>query len=77
MIERMGDSMKFWKEHVSLRIALIIAFFVIGLTLIIVGWKQTGSLAGLGIMLVGLVLLLSALLIYNQGFEDSKSNNGR
>lgn len=63
--------MNFWKEHTSLRVMIIAAFFVIGLVLVICGWKMTGKLAGLGIMLVGLVLLLSALMIYNKPFGDS------
>ena len=47
-------------------------FVVVGLALVIVGWKMTGELAGLGIMMVGLVLLLTALLLYNKPFEDPK-----
>lgn len=62
--------MNFWKEHMSLRLAIIAVFFVVGLILVIVGWKMTGKLAGLGIMLIGLVLLLAALMIYNKPFED-------
>ncbi len=64
--------MKFWKEHASLRITIIAVFFVIGLALVIGGWKMTGKLAGLGIMLAGLVLLLAAILVYNKPFEDPK-----
>ena len=45
---------------------------VAGLALVIGGWKMTGQLAGLGIMLVGLVLLLTALLLYNKPFEEPK-----
>ena len=41
--------MKYWKEHVGLRLGLIFAFFV-----------------------AGLILLLSALMIYNKPFEDTK-----
>lgn len=64
--------MNFWKEHMSLRLGIITAFFVIGLILVMVGWKMTGKLIGLGIMLIGLVLLLAALMIYNKPFEDPK-----
>ncbi|MCI8566966.1 MAG: hypothetical protein HFI39_11750 [Lachnospiraceae bacterium] len=64
--------MKFWKEHASLRITIIAVFFVVGLALVIGGWKMTGKLAGLGIMLAGLVLLLAAILVYNKPFEDPK-----
>lgn len=64
--------MKYWKEHAGLRVCLILAFFVVGMALLIVGWKMTGQLAGLGLMLVGLVLLLAALMIYNKPFEDPK-----
>ena len=52
--------MKYWKEHVGLRLGLIFAFFVAGMVLLIVGWKMTGQLAGLGLM------------IYNKPFEDTK-----
>lgn len=61
--------MQFWKEHVSLRIALILVFFVVGLALIVFGWKMTGKLAGLGIMIIGVILLIAALMIYNKPFE--------
>ncbi len=62
--------MKYWKEHAGLRLIIIAAFFVIGLILVVAGWKQTGTLAGLGTMLVGLVLLLAALMVYNQLYQD-------
>ena len=61
--------MNFWKEHTSLRAALIVIFFVIGLILVIAGWKITGQLAGLGLMLVGIILLLAALFIYNKPYQ--------
>ena len=46
--------------------------FVLGLFLLIYGWKQTGQLGGLGLMLVGVVLLLVTLALYNKPFEDPK-----
>ncbi len=61
--------MKFWKEHASLRMILIALFFIAGIVCVIMGWKMTGKLAGLGIMLIGLVLLLAALMIYNKVFQ--------
>lgn len=64
--------MAFWKEHPALRIALIAVCFVLALVLIIAGWTMTGELAGLGIMVVGVALLLVALAIYNKPFEDGK-----
>ena len=54
----------------GLRLSLITAFFVVGLILVIVGWKMTGQLGGLGLMILGTVLLLAALMIYNKPFED-------
>ena len=57
--------MNFWKNHTTLRGILIVLFFVIGMVLTIVGWKMTGQLLGLGIMLVGMIFLLTALLVYN------------
>ena len=56
--------MNFWKNHAALRGVLIALFFVIGLVLTIVGWKMTGKIEGLGLMLVGIVLLLTALFVY-------------
>ena len=61
--------MNFWKNHTSLRFILIALFFVVGLTLTLVGWKMTGELAGLGLMLVGIVLLLTALFVYNAPYR--------
>ena len=57
--------MTFWKEHLTLRAVLILLFVVVGLVLTVVGWKMTGQLLGLGIMLVGVVFLLTALFVYN------------
>ena len=61
---------KFLKEHVGIKIGLITIFFLIGMVLIIAGWKMTGKLEGLGIMILGLILLLVALFIYNKPYED-------
>ena len=61
--------MKFWKEHQPLRITLITLFFVVGMVLLIMGWKMTASLSGLGIMLLGLALLLAGLALYNVTFD--------
>ena len=66
--------MKFWKEHMGLRLTLITAFFVVGLILVIAGWKMTGQMSGLGLMILGTVLLLAALMIYNKPFEDDPQN---
>ena len=62
--------MNFWKNHTALRFTLIVLFFVIGLTLTFVGWSMTGKLAGLGLMLVGIVFLLTALLVYNAAYKN-------
>ena len=64
--------MNFWKEHNSLRAALICLFSVLGLILVVVGWTMTGKLAGLGLMLVGIILLLTALFVYNRPYQDKK-----
>ena len=61
--------MNFWKEHATLRGVLIALFFVLGMILTIVGWKMTGELMGLGLMLVGMVFLLTALFVYNAPFN--------
>ena len=61
--------MNFWKEHITLRGILILLFFVIGMVLTIAGWKMTGKLEGLGLMLVGIILLLTALFVYNAPYK--------
>ena len=66
------DDMQFWKEHTALRLILMLVTFILGLFLLIYGWKQTGQLGGLGLMLVGVVLLLVTLALYNKPFEDPK-----
>ena len=64
--------MNYWKEHASLRAVLIALFFLAGLALVIHGWTMMGRLSGLGLMIVGVILLLSALMIYNKPFEGGK-----
>ena len=44
--------------------------FVLSIALVVAGWKMTGQLAGLGIMLVGVALLLAVLAIYNATYQD-------
>ena len=60
----------FWKTHPALRIVLMIELFVLSIALVVAGWKMTGQLAGLGIMLVGVALLLAVLAIYNSIYQD-------
>ena len=62
--------MNFWKNHMTLRAVLIAVFFVLGMILTVVGWKMTGELLGLGIMLGGIVLLLAALFVYNGLYKN-------
>ena len=62
--------MNFWKNHTALRFVLIALFFVVGLVLTLVGWSMTGKLEGLGLMLVGIVLLLTALFVYNAAYKN-------
>ena len=61
--------MNFWKNHAALRGILIVLFFALGMILTVVGWKMTGKLEGLGLMLVGMVLLLTALFVYNAPYR--------
>ena len=61
--------MNFWKKHLPLRAALIMLFFVVGVVLTLVGWKMTGQLLGLGLMLLGVIFLLSALFVYNAPYK--------
>ena len=57
----------------SLRATLMTIFFVVGMILVFVGWNITGKMSGLIIMLVGLVLLLTTLLLYNKTFQEPKN----
>ena len=61
--------MNFWKEHTTLRGILILVFFVLGLVLTVAGWKMTGKLEGLGLMMVGIVCLLVAMFVYNKPYS--------
>ena len=60
--------MKFWKKHLVLRSVLMILFFVAGLALVLIGWGMTGLLSGLGLMLLGIVLILGTLWLYNKAY---------
>ena len=48
----------------------MIVLFVLSIALVVAGWKMTGQLAGFGIMLVGVALLLAVLAIYNATYQD-------
>lgn len=61
---------KFLKEHVALRITLIALCFVVGMALLVIGWKMTGQMKGLVLMLVGVAVLLTSLWLYNRPFQD-------
>ena len=65
----LGISMNFWKEHTTLRGILIAIFFVLGMILTVAGWKMTSKLEGLGLMFVGIILLLTALFVYNAPYS--------
>lgn len=62
--------MKFWKNHAALRIFVIALLAILGVALTIIGWKMTGQLAGLGIMIVGMILLLTAIFVYNAAYKN-------
>ena len=69
--------MNFWKEHSRLRIVLMLAAFVLGIVLVIRGWMMTGQMAGLGLMLVGVALLLATLYLYNARFAGPRNKKPR
>lgn len=62
--------MKFWKNHAALRIFVIALLAILGVALTVIGWKMTGQLAGLGIMIVGMILLLTAIFVYNATYKN-------
>ena len=64
--------MNFWKEHTTLRGIMILLFFVLGMILTVAGWKMTGKLEGLGLMLIGIIFLLVALFVYNAAYKNTR-----
>ena len=64
--------MNYWKEHNALRLALMVILSAAGVILTFAGWSMTGKLAGMGLMMLGLALLLAALYLYNKPFQDPK-----
>lgn len=62
--------MKHNESNPMVRVILMLVLFVLALALVLAGWKMTGQLAGLGIMLVGVALLLAVLYIYNNKYQD-------
>ena len=51
---------------------LIAVLFVVSFVMLISGWKMTGQLAGLGIMVIGVFVLVLALMVYNAPFTEPK-----
>ena len=62
--------MQFWTNHPAQRIVLMAALFVVAMAPVVGGWQMQGVLAGLGIMVVGVFLLLVVLAIYNEPYRD-------
>lgn len=62
--------MKHNESNPMVRMILMLVLFVLALALVLAGWKMTGQLAGLGIMIVGVALLLAVLYIYNSKYQD-------
>ena len=48
----------------------MVILFVAGVILTFAGWSMTGKMAGLGLMMLGLALLLAALYLYNKPFQE-------
>ena len=67
--------MKYWKEHKTLARGPHRPVFGAGLALLLYGWRMTGKLSGLGLMLLGILLLLTALCLYNKPFEEPRTQN--
>ena len=49
---------------------LMALFFVVGMALVIYGWKMTGKLKGLAVMLGGVAALLFTLWLYNRPYTE-------
>ena len=59
----------YWKNHPALRMILMLVLFVLALVLVVCARCSAGQLAGLGIMLVGVALLLAVLALYNAAYD--------
>lgn len=57
--------------------ALMIITFAAGMALLIGGWRMTGQLKGLGIMLLGVAFLLATLYFYNTRFAEERRKKSR
>ena len=60
--------MTFWQEHKTLRMILMLVFFIGGLVMLYQGWAMTGELKGLGIELLGVASVLFTLWLYNKPY---------
>lgn len=61
-----------WKKQENLRVILMALFFIAGLVLTFVGWKMTGKLIGLGLMILGIIFLLTTLFLYNAPYNSKR-----
>lgn len=61
-----------WKKQEKLRVILMALFFIAGLALTFVGWKMTGKLEGLGLMILGIIFLLTTLFLYNAPYNSKR-----
>ncbi len=60
---------QFLKDHAALRMILIALTFVLGMVLVFMGWRMTGQLNGLLIMVGGVASLILSLYIYNKPYQ--------
>ncbi|MGM9660940.1 MAG: DUF6903 family protein [Faecousia sp.] len=61
-----------WKKQEKLRVILMALFFIAGLVLTFAGWKMTGRLEGLGLMILGIIFLLTTLFLYNAPYNSKR-----
>ena len=58
-----------YNSNSRLRSIIIALLFVLGIVLVYFGWTMTGKMSGLLIMLLGIVLFLAAILVYNKPYK--------
>ena len=58
-----------YNANSRIRSLIIAALFVIGMSLVYFGWTMTGRMTGLLIMLLGVVLFLAAIFVYNKPYK--------
>ncbi|MBO5852939.1 MAG: hypothetical protein J6Q74_03930 [Clostridia bacterium] len=58
-----------FNSNSRLRSAIIALLFVLGVIIVYIGWTMTGKVSGLLLMIFGVILLLTAVFVYNKPYR--------